>query len=247
MQALMDAQTVSMRNGQRPEYQEQMQRLMDRVVLLESLVNWRLYGLPGKAGSVTYEIAATLGHSIAIEKELQRLVEWGWHQGDMESLEQGIGLLPNQANICVLLSPELSGRVDELREKYREKTFTFVADPADILSLSYEKSLAHDSTILQTSLFLAISAFPDHHFDMIWMSDAILQTDGLKALVLLNRVRQALGPEAIIGMRIYSNVRQLVAGCLHDPTKLLLFWSHIEVAATEKYVTFKTSEGKLTR
>lgn len=173
---------------------ELMMRLSDRIAILESQVNWRLYGLPSRVENVKLEQVRLLSASGD--------VEWAIAGFEKNRVSRFTGLPAELSgggkSGSVFVSDDSTG--SELRALMptfaNDANFAWVDDPNDLYSVVRKSAVIETGkvTILKASIHSAIAKLAEGSHDYVWLSSAIERATPIQGLILMRRACLGLAP-----------------------------------------------------
>ena len=173
---------------------EQIMSYRDRLALLESQVNWRLYGIPAKIHNIKLEQAQLFSGSGE--------VEWA-----LEKFRKNIKIFspPVIENISDVGSVFMFPGDENMELAYFKKKFskspriTVIEDKSDLFRSGQHPDIIEQSNlkVLSVNAAEAASRLTTSEFDFVWLSSVVERLTPLQSQILLKRVFNALLPNGI--------------------------------------------------
>ncbi len=170
-----------------PFIDERLERMIDRICLLESQLNWRMHGLPSSFANVKLEqLGSLLG-----KEEIQDLLRKSQETQDATAQVQWFEKANFSENSIVAGSPILFAKQNEKILANMSKA-SLVCDPEDILSVLWFKDLPKTWRCVHTDILTFLLSLEDSSSDLIWLGDALTRLSPLKALLVLKHAYRVL-------------------------------------------------------
>jgi hypothetical protein len=178
---------------------ETFQRVMDRICLLESQVNWRLYGMPAAVGNVKLEQAGILANGLELENLVAHLAKLNARENEEKHFSDWLESLKKQnviQRVVVVCSYSLvnSGAFQQAVTQYKNQIW-FVADVEDLYLPAYEALIPRDANVLRAPLVSVLAGLGNEELTGAWLSDAHIRMHPLKWLLVLQQLERALSPK----------------------------------------------------
>ena len=174
-------------------YLNMIQMLADRVAVLESLLNWRLYGMPAKIHNIKLEQMQFLSGSGDVEACIGKLK-------DVNSTETSSSFFVEfiqdalEYKMCLFLDyQELSQLPKEYFEYKKQKT-TFIFDSDNLFKYNETliASLKKFHEALHVGIQSAMGRLGQSEFNVIWLSSFCERLTPIQFTILLMRSKNAL-------------------------------------------------------
>lgn len=168
---------------------EAFQRLMDRICILESHVNWRLYGLPATVGNIKLEQTGILANALELEQLIEKLsglcVNANEHQ-----IATTLGIKFGPQSLLVASGGLKSGN---------RQNCDVVLDTEDLFLSTYEPAF-RDS---QTKSFIApvltvLAASSEKSYESVWLSNICERVHPLKAILILKHAARVVKQGGVV-------------------------------------------------
>jgi hypothetical protein len=198
---------------------ETFQRVMDRICLLESQVNWRLYGMPAAVGNVKLEQAGILANGLELENLVEHLAQVNQRPNEVELFLRWCGEMKASNSMQrILVVPSWSLLKDQTVQKALEDFGTrlwFIADVEDLYLPALEPLLPRSKQIFRAPLLSVLSGFASEELSGVWVSDAHVRMHPLKWLLTLQQLQRTLALGGITrGMVISDDMAARDVRCL---------------------------------
>lgn len=171
---------------------EQFLNLLDRLAVLESSLNWRLYGLPARIENISLEQLPVLAGAGVVQQALACLAEGVVVPRDL--LQHACKNVPHAATIFLVAGENLD-IMRLLQVKEPAKVFT-VVDPHDLFSKAgHEPGVDSKDPSVQfvvAPLLDAAARFTRPEFDFIWLSSAIERLTPVQIQALFLSVKKGI-------------------------------------------------------
>lgn len=168
------------------------QRMMDRVCLLESHVNWRLHGLPAQLGNIRLEQAAVLSQGAELKAMIDKVAEACFD--DSERKEAASFLSKSSGEAIVVGSYNLFGRH---AEPFDRKKVKYLADPEDLTSVSWSLE-GKNSDVFSVGVLPFLLSQDDKSYDAIWLGNCLQRSAPLQRLLILQNAMRLLKTGGVI-------------------------------------------------
>jgi len=178
---------------------ETFQRVMDRICLLESQVNWRLYGMPAAVGNVKLEQAGILANGLELENLIAHLAKLNARENEEKLFSDWLENLKTKSvmqRIVVACSYSLvnSSTFQQAVNQYKNQIW-FVVDVDDLYLPAYESFIPKDANVLRAPLISVLAGLGNEELSGAWLSDAHIRMHPLKWLLVLQQTERALSPK----------------------------------------------------
>lgn len=167
-------------------------RLSDRLSLLESQVNWRLYGLPARVCNIKLEQAQLLAGAGDVERALEAL------SARLTGEQISTAVLPKlsgDSRVFVVLGREWT----TLKELLNSSQMVLIHDANDLFFETDKNLYSHisgTSEVLEVGAVNSMARLQQPEFDLIWFSSLFERVTPLQMEVALSRACGALRPGA---------------------------------------------------
>jgi hypothetical protein len=200
----------------------QMHMLTDRLAILESIVNWRLYGLPARVENIKLEEARILAGSGEVEDSLAFLAEHDAVVITDPVLSAVLAAAPAQVasffgvgfsahSECQLLV-QLAGRAQRS---------WIVDDPTNLLrSKEIPESLRQAASVVEVSVLDAMPLIEKVNFDVLYFSDALNRLTPIQQVILLRKVCECLRPSSVALFVVHEFSSESASQYWIDPRRL---------------------------
>jgi hypothetical protein len=185
---------------------EAFARVMDRICLLESHVNWRIHGLPPKLCNLRLEELAILNSKLDLQKALKTLSISLERKQECSALELFLSrvFLDNcgkSRSVLIVVSLNLAKNLEVLSKKATEMgiQINWILDTDDLFIGEYEPLFAQNAKCIKTNLLSYVQAQNQKIFSAVWLSDWLYRQSPLKALVTLQKIWEAQTDKGVIG------------------------------------------------
>jgi len=173
---------------------EQMMVYRDRLALIESHVNWRLYGMPAKIHNVKLEQASLISASGE--------VEWALETFRNNSKKPPQPILDNIANIqsAFIFPGDENVEWDYFQDIFNlTPNITIIEDTSDLYRTKDHPPIKEQSCVqvLRISAAESTARLIKQEFDFIWLSSVLERITPLQAQILLKHAFHALRPEGV--------------------------------------------------
>lgn len=186
-----------------PQWQQnihhQMMRLLDRFGVLESNVNWRLYGLPPKLCNIKLEQAGLVAGSGDVERSLEELRKLlvPVVEDDVLAIAKG-----RSFNNAFVIAGDDNVEFRAFKRAAGSKTsFTVVDDTSDLMRSEAMDLKGEESptvVILKMDGANAFARMIQPEFDFIWLSSLLERLSPLQSSIVLQRSRRGLKSGGVI-------------------------------------------------
>lgn len=191
--ARIESRNSQVLNPEVDALKSQFLNLLDRFAVLESSLNWRLYGIPARIENISLEQLPLLAGTDLVRQAVQALSKGD----DLPTLllEKAFDVIPPDAKIFLVghETAELSKIVAE-----RTPTLIFnVLDPSDLFS-SLEKNSINRSRewqVIRAPVLDAAARFTRPEFDFVWMSAAIERLTSVQIQAFFISLRSGLSEQ----------------------------------------------------
>lgn len=180
---------------------ETFQRVMDRICLLESQVNWRLYGMPAAVGNVKLEQAGILANGLELERLVTHLAEVNEREHETALFTRWLSEVrasETKGRIIVVVSLSL------LKAQSIQTELTVlgsrvwcIADVEDLYLPALEPLLPQNVQVMRAPLLSVLSGLADAELAGAWLSDSHIRMHPLKWLLSLQQLERAMTVGAI--------------------------------------------------
>lgn len=168
---------------------EAFQRLVDRICILESHVNWRLYGLPATVGNIKLEQTGILANSLELEELVSKLADLFCNTNECQ-LANSLGF-KFDCN-CLIVSSK------GLKDINRDSN-TVILDTEDLFLPSYEALVRkHSNKEYIAPVLTVLSASSNGSFESVWLSNVCERVHPVKALLILKHAARVVKPGGIV-------------------------------------------------
>ena len=173
---------------------EQMMLYRDRLAVVESHVNWRLYGIPAETHNIKLEQAALFSRSGEVEWALEKF------RKNLKSSSP-----PVIENIADVQSVFMFPGDENLEWTYFQSVFrkspniTVIEDDSDLYRTGAHPTIKEQNNIQVLSVTAgdAAARLVDPEFDFVWLSSVVERLTPLQSQILLKRAFSALIPNGI--------------------------------------------------
>ena len=173
---------------------EQMMVYRDRLALMESHVNWRLYGMPAKIHNVKLEQAALISASGE--------VEWALETFRNNSKKPPQPILDNIANVqsAFIFPGDENVEWDYFQDIFNQTpNITIIEDTSDLYRTGAHPTIKEQNNVQVLSVTAgdATARLADPEFDLAWLSSVLERVTPIQAQILLKHAFNALRPEGV--------------------------------------------------
>jgi len=173
---------------------EQMMVYRDRLALMESHVNWRLYGMPAKIHNVKLEQAALISASGE--------VEWALETFRNNSKKPPQPILDNIANVqsAFIFPGDENVEWNYFQDIFNQTpNITIIEDTSDLYRTKDHPPIKEQSSVqvLRISAAESTARLIKQEFDFIWLSSVLERITPLQAQILLKHAFHALRSEGV--------------------------------------------------
>ena len=166
----------------------------DRLALMESHVNWRLYGMPAKIHNIKLEQAALISASGD--------VEWALKTFRNNSKKPPQPILDNIANVqsAFIFPGDENVEWDYFQDIFnRTPNITIIEDTSDLYRTKDHPPIKEQSCVqvLRISAAESTARLIKQEFDFIWLSSVLERITPLQAQILLKHAFHALRSEGV--------------------------------------------------
>lgn len=177
-----------------PYMDARMERMIDRICLLESQVNWRMHGLPAPFANVKLEhLGSLLG-----QDEIRDLLKKSQDLRDSTALLTWFEKENFSTKSIVVGSPALFGKNEKILTVLSQ--LTLICDPEDIMSVLWFKNVPKTwRCCLHTDILTFLLGVDDSSSDIIWLGDALNRLSPLKALLVIKHAYRVLQKNGKMG------------------------------------------------
>jgi hypothetical protein len=160
--------------------------LADRIGILESSVNWRLYGMPARVVNIKMEQAGLLSASGDVEWALSQFQS----QEPVPDFTPISSVLPQGLIQKVLVFPGIANQEFQFfKDKYHQANFFVVDDPFDLYNFDRKNTIEETDTIqvIKINSYHAASLLSNIHWDILWVSSLFERMTPIQILIFLKR------------------------------------------------------------
>ena len=173
---------------------EQMMVYRDRLALMESHVNWRLYGMPAKIHNVKLEQAALISASGE--------VEWALETFRNNSKKPPQPILDNIANVqsAFIFPGDENVEWDYFQDIFNQTpNITIIEDTSDLYRTGAHPTIKEQNNVQVLSVTAGdvTARLADPEFDLVWLSSVLERVTPIQAQILLKHAFNALRPEGV--------------------------------------------------
>ena len=171
---------------------ERLERLMDRVLLLESHVNWRLHGAPANFGNVRLEQLALTRGTTSLRDLVDRLESHYGRSDEATVLGDWLRQV-SPSPVVAIGSRALLGFQSEGRP------VTLIADSDDLHSSAWSKDVPSGQRLVEAPPLAYLETQQDQTLAAVWFGDFMLRAQPLKALMTVQSALKKIHPSGFVG------------------------------------------------
>ena len=160
--------------------------LADRLGILESVVNWRLYGMPARVVNIKMEQAGLLSASGDVEWALSQFQS----QEPLPNFALLHSCLPQGSIQKALVFPGFKNQEFQFfKGLYNQANFFVIDDPFDLYNIDPATKLEETDTtkVLTINSYHAASLFSNIQWDFLWISSLFERMTPIQILIFLKR------------------------------------------------------------
>jgi hypothetical protein len=174
---------------------EAFQRVMDRISILESQVNWRLYGMPASVGNIKLEQAAILANSCDLERLLDDLAPHVASAAAPDHLRAALASTSNNQS-----APKNLYVVDPaaLACAPQSENALFIYDSEDLFLPVWKKHGSKPPSRVEAPVLSVLAAQSSESAQLIWLADTAERLPPLKQLLTLRHAWRVLAPGGVL-------------------------------------------------
>lgn len=187
LSSIVQAHNSSVRQVGPLRTNEIYQRILDRVCLLESHVNWRLLGLPSQMGNIRLEQAAALSHHQDLASIIRAVAEQTYDAAESRHVREG---LSRAESALIVGSYNLFGKV--LDWGHDLSKCTILQDPDDLVSIAWDANKATQKGAVTAGLLAYLLSLDDASLDYLWLGNSLQRSSPLHRLLILKNVLRIL-------------------------------------------------------
>ena len=180
-------------------------KLLDRILLAESIIHWRLLGMPMRSENINLELAATHKDSVEIKDLISEAYEDSTAKFNGDIITRFFG--ESQNGIFLLPPGRVPGDFRPIADGIR-----YIMDPNDLL---YDENRSIDN-VINSDLLVYLQSLEYNSVECIWISDYLFQVAPVKALFTLKTSLSKLIKGGRISGRWFDRL-------LADPRLISLF------------------------
>lgn len=187
LNSIIEAHNSSVRQVGPLRTNEIYQRILDRVCLLESHVNWRLLGLPNQLGNVRLEQASALSNNQDLLSVIRAVVERNYNDKEAAWVSENL----RTANKALVVgSYNLFGRKREWGDELG--ACVILQDPDDVTSVSWDAIASAQREMVTAGLLPYLLSLDDKSLDFVWLGNSLQRSAPLHRVLILKNIFRVL-------------------------------------------------------
>ena len=230
---------------------DRLLRLWDRLSILESNVNWRLYGLPARLVNIKLEQAGILAGSGDVESALEIFKK---HQPRIR-IPDFLVEKASQAQSIFMIPGDNNNEWNSIKSNLRlDAKVTLVDDSSDLFRYKEDSELCENKQvkILRVSAIDSSARFIKPEFEIIWLSSILNRLTPLQTIIVLKRSHSAIIPGGICAGLVQTNTHD---NSWPDPRWMntfhresmenffkILKFSNFKIEQADNFVSFRFSK-----
>lgn len=192
--------------------------LTDRVGIAETIVQWRLHGIPKRMENLKLEEAPLLAGAGDVERALKTLSSLT----DENSASSGINGLPESVSKALVFAGDRNEEYREIRARYPSAHLWVVDDEGDLFRTSPHLRIAEND--LTRSLRVrepsAAALLAGERWDLVWLSSALERLSPVQTTVLLQRAAASRAQGGVVAGYFADFARLDPGAYFADPRRL---------------------------
>ncbi len=174
--------------------------IVDRIAVLESQINWRIYGLPARIENIKLEQAAILAGSGDVESALELLSKSALTPS-LEIITASIKSI--SAHSAAIFGSSVPNETNFIYDELKEKaSLLLIRDSANLFNESWALNLSAQTqmgcALVEVSLASTAALFSPDKFDFIWFSNILERLTPIQTQILVQKASKSLLKDGLI-------------------------------------------------